>query len=522
MSEGGGWAPGCAGVVLKATQRGGRRGHSPWMRAKLPVRNAKRGGLANTFLCGGLFLMTTFRLLQRELSYRKLNVVLTLFALTAAATLFVAGPTLLEGYRGESQRQLEAMRDETDAALAVMQQETDRELEKLQTKANGDLAELENRTRRIMRDLGFNLRIVHRDTDLTKLYAQFVSLDMPEEYVTRLAESPQITKIAHLVATLRQMIDVDGQARLVVGFAPEATQSHAEKKSPMGFQIERGKVYLGAVAGEGYAVGDAFPLRARSFTVARILPPHGTAEEDIAICLHLQDAQELLERPGRITEILALGCKCTTVNRVEEIMAQLELVLPEARVLEHRLQAIAREDQRKLVETHHAQLMDDYRANRGRIVEQERQTRERIIAKEREHRAGMMLLLARVNSVGTPLVVLVCAIWVGMLAWTNVRERRSEIGLLRALGKGTLEIATLFLGKAMLLGSLAGLAGCLLGSALAAWLATGILGVAPTDFSPALVVLLATMLGTPLVAIMASYLPTLAAVNQDPAVVLLE
>ena len=86
MSEGGGWTPGCAGAVLKATQRGGRRGHSPWMRAKLPVRNAKRGGLANTFLCGGLFLMTTFRLLQRELSYRKLNVVLTLFALTAAAT----------------------------------------------------------------------------------------------------------------------------------------------------------------------------------------------------------------------------------------------------------------------------------------------------------------------------------------------------------------------------------------------------------------------------------------------------
>jgi len=207
--------------------------------------------------------MTTFRLLQRELSYRKVNVLLTVLALTAAATLFVAGPTLLEGYRRESQRQLEAMRDETAAALAQMQQETDRELEKLQTKADGDLAELENRTRRIMRDLGFNLRIVHRDTDLTKLYAQFVSLDMPEEYVTRLAESPEVTKIAHLVATLRQMIEVEGQSRLVVGFAPEATQSHAEKKPPMGFQIERGKVYLGAIAGEGYAVGDSYTVRAR-------------------------------------------------------------------------------------------------------------------------------------------------------------------------------------------------------------------------------------------------------------------
>ena len=466
--------------------------------------------------------MTTFRLLQRELSYRKVNVLLTVLALTAAATLFVAGPTLLEGYRRESQRQLEAMRDETAAALAQMQQETDRELEKLQTKADGDLAELENRTRRIMRDLGFNLRIVHRDTDLTKLYAQFVSLDMPEEYVTRLAESPEVTKIAHLVATLRQMIEVEGQSRLVVGFAPEATQSHAEKKPPMGFQIERGKVYLGAIAGEGYVVGDSYTVKGQTFTIARILPPHGTAEEDIAVCLHLQDAQQLLERPGRITEILALGCKCKTANRVEEIMAQLELVLPEARVLEHRLQAVAREDQRKLVETHHAQIMDDYRANRGRIVDQERQTRERIIDKEREHRAAMTLLLARVNSVGTPLVVLVCAIWVGMLAWTNVRERRSEIGLLRALGKRTLGIATLFLGKAMLLGGVSGLVGCLLGAGLAAWLATGVLRVASADFTPSLFVVLCTLFGTPLVAIMASYLPTLAAVNQDPAVVLLE
>jgi len=466
--------------------------------------------------------MSTFKLLQTELAYRKANVVLTLLALTAAAALFVAGPTLLEGYRRESQQRLETMQQETSAALAAMQAETAEELQSLQAKADSDLDALESQTRRTMRDLGFNLRIVHKNTDLTQLYAQFVSFDMPEEYVTRLAESPLITKIAHLVATLRQMIDVDGKARLVVGFAPEATQLHVEKKPPMGLQIEPGIVYLGAVAGADYSVGDTFSLRGHQFKVGRILPPHGTAEEDIAICLHLKDAQQVLEKPGRISEILAIGCKCQTVNRVEEITAQLETVLPEARVMEHRLQAIARDKQRQLVEQHHVQAMAEYRQRREQIVARELQAREQIIQQERAHRASMIGLLSGVASLITPLVILVCAIWVGMLAWSNVRERRSEIGLLRAIGKGSGSIATLFLGKAVLLGLTGGFMGCLLGYLLAGWLATTLLDVSPSDFAPSWLVLFCAVLGAPLVAAMASYLPTLAAINQDPASILME
>jgi lipid-A-disaccharide synthase len=52
----------------------------------------------------------------------------------------------------------------------------------------------------------------------------------------------------------------------------------------------------------------------------------------------------------------------------------------------------------------------------------------------------------------TPIVVLAAAVWVGLLAWSNVRQRRTEIGLLKALGKGRSMIASLFLGKAVLLG----------------------------------------------------------------------
>ncbi|MDP7302523.1 MAG: hypothetical protein QGG09_05440, partial [Pirellulaceae bacterium] len=239
--------------------------------------------------------MSMFQLLKAELWHRKLNITLSLLALVAAATLFVGSPTLLGGYRSESEQQLVAMQAATESALKKMQDETDSELQKMQGKAEIDLAQLDKQTKRIMRDLGFNLRIVHKNTDMTQLYAAFVAFDMPDEYVTRLAESPEITKIVHLVATLKQMVQWEDKSRLLVGFAPEATQTHIEQKAPMGFQIKPGTVYLGAISGEGHEVGDKVDILGKEFEIARILPAHGTAEEDIAICMHLKDAQEVLD-----------------------------------------------------------------------------------------------------------------------------------------------------------------------------------------------------------------------------------
>ena len=120
-----------------------------------------------------------------------------------------------------------------------------------------------------------------------------------------------------------------------------------------------------------------------------------------------------------------------------------------------------------------------------------------------------------------PLIVLVAAAVVALMTWTNVRERRTEIGLLRALGRDAPSIAKLFLGKALLVGLLGGLVGCSLGL-----LATAVVGWA-NQFNMALpgataVLIATTLLGAPLVAAIASYLPTRVAVDQDPAVVLME
>lgn len=450
--------------------------------------------------------MSILYLLKSEILHRKLNFVFSVIAVVTAATLFVAGPTILRGYQRDS-----------DQRLSAMQAETDKNLEAMEEKAVKDLADLDKKTKRIMRDLGFNLRIIHKNTDLTQLFAKFVSFDMPESYVDQLAASPEITKIVHLVATLKQMVEVGGQSRLLVGFAPESTQSHIEQKAPMGFQIKPGTVYLGHVAAqkkeEGtYQVGDLITVLGEEFTVARVLPPHGTTSEDIAIAMHLKDAQQVLGKQGLISEIVALGCKCKTVDRIEEITAQLETVLPDTQVIELRTQAIAREDQRRLVTNHNAQQMDDYRQTRGKIV-----------AKEKSSKATVLNALEIVTNYVVPLIVLVCVIWIGLLAWSNVQDRRAEIGLFRALGRKTSSIVMLFLGKAVLVGFVGGCIGCLLGSCLVFQLAqSAMLDVSEQYFQPSVEQLGMTILGASLLAAMASYLPTLVAIQQDPAVVLMD
>ena len=57
--------------------------------------------------------------------------------------------------------------------------------------ASDELASLENQTKRLMRDMGFNLMIVHKETNMSDFWAaDFAATDMPQEYVDRLAGEP--------------------------------------------------------------------------------------------------------------------------------------------------------------------------------------------------------------------------------------------------------------------------------------------------------------------------------------------
>lgn len=419
-----------------------------------------------------------FHLLFRELWFRKLHFFLSFVAVTVAAALVVAAPILMEGHRRHTDDRVRALEETTKARAA----------------------ELKDEARKLMRDMGFNLKILHKDTKETAYYAGDQRVDMPLDYVSRLAGAKEITLVTHIVATLQEKVEWKGAEVLLVGYLPEATQSHKKKKAPMGYNVDAGTVYLGhsLAALSGTKVGDKIEVRGRSFVVARILREQGS-KEDVTIAMRLDDAQKVLDKPGKINEILALGCRCSG-DRLPKVRQQLEVVLPETRITEVRSMALARDKMRAEVE------------EKGNAE----------VADVTAHAADLERTMGTLISVTVPLVVLTCAIWIGLLVLANVRERKMEIGVLRALGVGSLKIATLFIGKAIALG----VAGAAAGFAVGTWLAGAIgrtaLEVDAHYFGPSLDVLFVVLIGAPLVCAMASYLPTLVAVVQDPAIVLRE
>ncbi len=122
-----------------------------------------------------------------------------------------------------------------------------------------------------------------------------------------------------------------------------------------------------------------------------------------------------------------------------------------------------------------------------------------------------------------PVVLLGSGAWVGLQSLSNVRIRRSEIGIWRALGLQSRQITYIFLTKAVLLGMMGALTGYLVGFATGlAWghhegVNVGEYG-AWTLFDERLLIGALTL--APLLSVLASWLPTQMAARQDPVVAL--
>jgi putative ABC transport system permease protein len=455
-----------------------------------------------------------------EIRFRFINFFLCLLVVALAAALFISGPTLISGYAEDTGQHLETLRAEADklqaeaeklrSETAAMKQETERML-----------AVLDRETTRIMRDLGFNLRIVHKDTNMADLYTGFVAVDFPEEYVHKLAESKQIELIVHVIATLQHRLKWNNRTVLLVGTLPVLTQSQKNEAKPhMIKNVEKGTVLVGYELGIGLNAGDSIEIEGIPLKIAKIMPEYGTVQ-DVQLVTHLEDAQQILGKPGRISQIMAVNCKCSKGNRISVIRKELEGVLPETKVTEHLTQAEAREKQRDLVEETQAAELARVEANWKRVQE----NHDRQLAsnqRQADSRKRQEETLAQLVAVTTPVVVLVSALFVALMTWVNVRERRAEIGVLRALGKGASSIALLFLGKALLVGFLGGAAGCAAGYFLTPVVGSRTMEIAADLFQAHATLLVATLIGAPLVTMMASYLPTLSAVAQDPAIVLMD
>src|SRR5882757_866222 len=109
------------------------------------------------------------------------------------------------------------------------------------------------------------------------------------------------------------------------------------------------------------------------------------------------------------------------------------------------------------------------------------------------------------------------ALAVGATSATTVLERRSEIGLMKALGASRRAVSAFFIAEQLLLALIGGIAGYAIGLALARILGTGIFGAAPTVrwiLFPIVLVLAGV------VALLGSLMPLESASRVDPAPVL--
>lgn len=335
-------------------------------------------------------------------------------------------------------------------------------------------------TTRLMRDLGFNLRIIPAATDEAVFWKQgYAAETMPADYVNEFMNQKGIS-YRHLVATLQRTMPVSGMDVLLTGLAPEVSPV-ADEKKPMVYEIERGTVYLGHHVARhlGLAKGDTLDLGGETFRVANVLAEKGS-EDDIRIQGHLEDIQRILHMEGRINEIKALECLCRdpNVDSLDILRAELARILPDAKVLMLRDMAKVRERQR--------------------------------ISNEKYFALAMQFVL------------LVCAVWIGVLAFLNVRERRAEIGVLRALGYGSFPVALLVLGKGLLIGIAGALAGFALATGAVLIWGPSIFQVTAGSIQVEWPLLRDALLLAPVLAASCSLLPAVYAATQDPAETLRE
>jgi predicted lysophospholipase L1 biosynthesis ABC-type transport system permease subunit len=414
-------------------------------------------------------------LLTREVGYRKANFAAGVAALAAGIACLVAAVAFLQEHR------------QTTEQIIAAKMAASRER----------LAQYGDEVRKLTKDMGFNVLILPRGLDLNQLYVEgFPEAVMPEEYAERLASSGLAT-INHVLPSLQQRVKWTEASRTVFVMGVRGEVWIASKnQTPILEPVTAGTLWLGYELhqGLGLRVGDPVTFLGQPFTVARCQPEKGS-RDDVTVWMNLAQAQHLLGKPGRINAILALECNCASVDRIGEIRAEIGRILPDTQVIEYQTQALARAEAR----------------NRAAALAQEEITR------ELDHRRDLGRQKEILAAVIVSLVLVAAGVWTGFLAFHNVQERRTEIGVLTAHGISAWRIVLLLLARAVLSGVLgagighaAGLSLARIGSSAAAMPAVvrDLMGVRWTG---------SLLLVAGALAAIAAWLPALWAVRQDPA-----
>lgn len=426
--------------------------------------------------------MNLWRMLVREIWHRKVNAVLVLLAAAAACGCLVGTVLLLDRYDAQTERTIAALRAEVEQRSEQLQEDY----------------------RKIALEVGFNVFIVPRDAPPeSDVEAGLDERLMPEEYVDRLAQADILT-IDHLLPSLTHRLWwPERQTHLfLTGIRGEVALAGKKRKRPLIQPVEAGHMVLGhaLAARTGLQPGDEVALLGQTFRVARVQPARD-ARDDWTAWIELHEAQRLLGRQGQITAIQAINCLAPhchpDATGIPSVNEEVERILPDTRVTIDMTKALPRITMRQ------------------RAAEEAQAA----LAQQEQHRQAVRQELDRFAGWLNPVVIVAAALLVGLLAWTNLRERREELAILRALGVSARTVLLLLLGKALLLGLLAGVLGFAAGMLAATAYEAGD-GTSLAAGADHLLLLLAVAGGAPLLVAAAWWIPALLAAGQDPALIL--
>ncbi|MEI8242078.1 MAG: ABC transporter permease [bacterium] len=411
--------------------------------------------------------MSLLRLIGLELLHRRWSS-LALVAVMALAAGSVSSQLLL----------LQEHARRTEELLA----QKDRELKAM-------MVRLEDDFRKITLKLGFNLLILPEGMHPADLYdPQATPRFMPEEYASRLANS-KLATINHVLPTLTRPIEwPEIGRRIVLAGVPGEVYIQSAGQKPLQARIAAGEMMVGHELWRGgkLKVGDNVQLLGRSFRIATLLPEKGNWD-DLTAWIDLPAAQEMLGKKGEINVIMALECSCTP-DRLAKIRAEIGSLMPGTQILELTSSAIARAEARSRAAEQAEASIRHEQAYQARLLQQ------------RESFAAMVI----------PAAIGVAGAMTLTLMMLNVRQRRYEIGLLRAIGFRRRQILALFLGKALAVAALGAALGLAGGLCAAPGAAVG------------RIVWLWTPLGMLGVSLLAAWLPALMASQEEPAPLLQE
>jgi len=424
--------------------------------------------------------MKLTRVILREIAHRKLNAALLGLSVAAAVACVLTTTSLLRAHDTQTAAVLDQMHAQTQDRVDLLKDDY----------------------RKIALELGFNVFILPKDVPLDQAYlAGLGGNDMPEEYAHRLAQTQDVITINHILPSLSAPVLWAEQGKQIVltGTRGQLAMAGRGRGVPLVQPVEAGQIVLGCKLAEatGLKVGDTATLLGHDLAVHRIHAARGT-QDDITAWIDLPLAQQLLNKPGRITQIHAVNCLAPNCHPDEtgipSVNQEIASVLPDT------------------------QVIIDMGKARTRIEARQRAAAEARAALDHEtaRRDALRAQLANLSDWLNPVAVIGAALWIGLLAMINVRDRRQEIAVFRALGLTTARLLTIFLGKAVALGLLGGAAGIAIATTITLTQADSTAPDAPALLLP----LALALLCAPCLAAAATWLPALHATRQDPATIL--